>query len=214
MRFNSFLALAKSTPEQTIQAGFSALVIGIAKTLQVHLREDRETKVVVGGILACSEYDIRSQTDPYFINNDDETVLASEVKTSRTFGHGHWFQGSRCTQVFTALFARRAPTILLNQNQWKLFVENENRTAVLTFPYEEEDPDDPVRSPFLKSSLVQMMGTTLLKVICICVLAKAGSPPTEGQLKSPPATPPPAKNRRRDTSVERLTVTKHVRSNR
>ena len=211
MAFNDLLALANSEGEHSMQATFSAVVFGIANSLKVHLRENRETKLVVGGILACSEYDIRSQTDPYFINNDDETVLASEVKTSRTFGHGHWFHGSRSTQVFTALFPRRAPTVLLNQKQWKLFVENENRTAVFTFPFEEDDPDDPGRCPFLKSTLVRMMGTTLVRVICICVLAKPGRPPEEGQDKPPPSTPPTAKNRRRGNSAERLS--KHVRLN-
>ena len=178
----------------------------------VHMDQERETKVVVGRITASSEYDIRSQTDPYFKNNADETLLSTEVKTARTFPHvlamcgtmDHvWHHGSRSSQTFTALFARNAPTVLLNQRQWKLIVENADRSAVHTFPYEDDDTDDPGRSPFLKSTLVKMMGTTLLKVIFICALAKPGRPADEGQLK-PPATPPAQKSKRRAESHERL----------
>jgi hypothetical protein len=203
VKFNCFRTLPHDETAPNIQAALSGLVISIGDLLDIHLHERRSFDVV-GGIFAHSEYDVYGETGTYFINNDNIPVLASEATTHQNFNPGEdWHHDSRSPRVFSTLYSRNAPTILLNRNQWKLFVENENRTAVLTFPYEEEDPDDPVRSPFLKSSLVQMMGTTLLKVICICVLAKAGSPPTEGQLKSPPATPPPRKaNFRQEFSQE------------
>ena len=176
-----------------IQAAFSTLVISVGDSLNINLNESRDSDVI-GGILAQGEICVRGQTGTYFQNNEDIPVLASVVTTLHEFGFGEmWHHESRSPCVFTTLFARNAPTVLLNQRQWKLFIENADRSAVLTFPYEDDDTDDHGRSPFLKSTLVQMMGTTLLKVICICALAKPGRPADEDQLK-PPATPPPLKS--------------------
>ena len=52
--------------------------------------------------------------------------------------------------------------------QWKLFVENSDRNAILTFPYGVNDD----HTPHVNSSLVQPMGTTFLKAIVICLLSE------------------------------------------
>ena len=52
--------------------------------------------------------------------------------------------------------------------QWKLFVENTDRNAILTFPYNDNDE----HTPHVNSSLVQPMGTTFLKAIVICLLSR------------------------------------------
>ena len=82
-----------------------------------------------------------------------------------------WYHGSRGIQVLSALYAFNAPTFLFTQKQWKLFVENKERNAVLTYPYN----DDVNHTPHVNSSLVYPMGTTFLKTIVICLLSRKGS---------------------------------------
>ncbi|KAI9337242.1 hypothetical protein BDR26DRAFT_981135 [Obelidium mucronatum] len=96
-------------------------------------------------------------------------LIASEAKTNRAFALGEmWYHGSRGIQVLSALYAYNSPTFLFTQKQWKLFVENSDRNAVLTFPYD----DNPDHTPHVNSSLVQPMGTTFLKAIVICLLSR------------------------------------------
>jgi hypothetical protein len=59
-----FSELPQDTPETTIQTRFSALVNIVAAFLGVAVAEYRETKIIVGGILAREEYDVRSACDP------------------------------------------------------------------------------------------------------------------------------------------------------
>jgi len=53
------------------------------------------------------------------------------------------------------------------QKQWKLFVENRERNAVLTFPY----ADKPDQTPHGNSSLCRNLETHFLEAIVICLLA-------------------------------------------
>jgi hypothetical protein len=136
------------------------------------LVSNSETKIIVGGILAGYEYDVRSKCDPHFVNADGGHLIASEVKTLRTFGPGEmWYHSSRGVQVLTALYAFNCPTFLLTQGQWKLFVENRERNSILTFPYN----DNVDHSAHVNSSLVQPMGKTFLRAIIICLLSKRDS---------------------------------------
>ena len=135
------------------------------------LRARSETGVVVGGILARHKYDVRSRCDPYFLNEDGTCLIASEVKTALTFRErAMWYHKTRGVQVLSALYALNAPTFLLTQKQWKLFVENKHRNSIITFPYNSECE----YSAHVKSSLAQPMGTTFLKAIVICLLSKRG----------------------------------------
>jgi hypothetical protein len=164
-----FSALADDAAESDIQSRFIDIVQTIAYALGVDLDTSSETKIIVGGILARYEYDLRSNTDPHFVSTSGVDLIASEAKTHRTFGLGEmWYHGSRGIQVLSALYAFNCPTFLFTQRQWKLFVENTDRNAILTFPYDDND----THTPHVNSSLVQPMGTTFLKAIVICLLSR------------------------------------------
>jgi len=157
------------TSEADIQFEFTSLVAVIAYQLGLVCRTSSETKIIVGGILARHEYDVRSKSDPHILNTDGVNLIATEVKTRRTFGPGDmWYHSSRGIQVLSALYAFNCPTFLFTQGQWKLFVENDARNSILTFPY----GNDSDHSPHVNSSLVQSMGTTFLKAIVVCLLSK------------------------------------------
>ena len=197
-----FRNLSDETAEADIQFQFGGLVAAIARSLRVRVRASSETKIIVGGILARYEYDLRSKTDPHFLNTKDLNLMASEVKTHRTFAPGDmWYHDSRGIQVLSALYAFNAPTFLLTQRQWKLFIENSDRNAILTFPYD----DDPNRSPHLNSSLVQPMGKTFLKAIAICLLSRrvTSDEPTE-------AVTPKESSYVNDTPKKIITKAKHI----
>jgi hypothetical protein len=169
---NRFIALPEDTLEADIQWQFGGLVSTIAYALDIDLVSSSETNIIVGGILARYEYDVRSKCDPHFLNADGVHLIASEAKTRRTFGLGEmWYHSSRGIQVLSALYAFNCPTFLFTQGQWKLFVENNERNSILTFPYD----DDIDHSPHDNSSLVQPMGTTFLKAIVVCLLSKRDS---------------------------------------
>ena len=57
------------------------------------------------------------------------------------------------------------------QGQWKLFVENNERNSILTFPYD----NDLDHSPHVNSSLVHPMGTTFLMAIVVRLQSKRDS---------------------------------------
>ena len=65
---NRFSALADDTAESDIQSRFIGLVSTIAYALGVDLDTSSETKIIVGGILARYQYDLRSKTNPHFLN--------------------------------------------------------------------------------------------------------------------------------------------------
>ncbi|KAH6573640.1 hypothetical protein BASA62_002855 [Batrachochytrium salamandrivorans] len=50
--------------------------------------QDQKRKIIVGGILARYQYDLRSKTDPHFLNTEGLDLIASEAKTHRTFPPG------------------------------------------------------------------------------------------------------------------------------
>jgi hypothetical protein len=102
------------------------------------------------------------------MNADEVHLLASEVKTTSAFGFRKmWYHGPRGIQILSALYGFNCPTFLLTQKQWKLFVENKERNAIFTFPY-----DDSSNIAHVNSSLVGQMGTTFLKAIVICLLSR------------------------------------------
>ncbi len=155
-----------------MQANFQDIVAMLAVLLRVVVRSKRETRIIVGGLLARYEYDLRSQTDPHFINEHGRDLLASEVKTSRTWNTDHmWYHGCRGVQVFSALYAFNCPTLLLSQSHWKLLVENKKRNGILTFPF----GTDASAPPLVNASDCLGIGTTFLKAIVICLLSQRPS---------------------------------------
>lgn len=168
-KFSVFTALSDDKSEARIQAAFSGIVTLAGYILDgTDIEFSAETKVVVGGILAKHEYDLRSSTDYHFFKSNGVHMLATEAKTKRTFPPGHvWYNKSRGVQVLTAMYAQGCPTFLYNQNQWKLFIENDSRKGVLTFPF-----DYQAGSAHTGSTKVCQMGPTIIQAICICLLSK------------------------------------------
>lgn len=178
-KLNRFGSLADDAAESDIQSRFIDIVQTISDRLDIDLDTSSETKIIVGGILARYQYDLRSKTDSHFLNTGGLNLIASEAKTHRTFAPGEmWYHGSRGIQVLSALYAFNCPTFLFTQRQWKLFVESSDRNAILTFPYDDNDN----HTPHVNSSLVQPMGTTFLKAIVICLLSRRVS--LEGSMKA------------------------------
>ena len=176
---NRFRNLPDDTLEGDIQSQFNSIVSVIARDLRLLIDSKSGTKIIVGGILARYQYDLRSMTDPHFVNQSGLNLIASEAKTHLTFSPGDmWYHGSRGVQVLSALYAFNCPTFLFTHRQWKLFVENRDRNSILTFPYDDNDN----HTPHVNSSLVQPMGTTFLKAIVICLLSRRFS--VEGSMKS------------------------------
>jgi hypothetical protein len=168
-KLNHFHALPPETLEATIQSRFIGLVSSIAARLDLFLLEGSETPIVVGGLLARYQYDLRSKTDPHFMNASNQNLIASEVKTDRAFDmEDMWYHDCRGIQVLSALYAFNCPTFLLTQKQWKLFIENRERNAIFTFPHGSETQ----HSRHVNSAKMGRMGTTFLKVITICLLSK------------------------------------------
>jgi hypothetical protein len=178
---DDFRSLSDGTAESDIQSQFIGLVAAIAKVLRVRIRPKSETKIIVGGILAKYQYDLRSKTDPHFLSVSGMNLIASEAKTHRTFASGEmWYHGSRGIQVLSALYAFNCPTFLFTHRQWKLFFKNRDPNAILTFPYD----DNVDHTPHVNSSLVQPMGTTFLKAIVFCLLSRRVSLEESMKLKN------------------------------
>lgn len=141
----------------------------ISYGLDIDLDTSSETKIIVGGILARYQYDLRSKTDPHFLITSGMNLIASEVKPHRAFAPREmWYHDTRGIQVLSALYAFNCTTFLFTHRQWKLFVENRDRNAILTFPYDDND----THTPHVNSRLVHPMGTTFLKAIVICLVSQ------------------------------------------
>ena len=83
--FKHFRGLPGETSKATIKWQFFGLVVSISALLRLHLIPRSETKIIVGGILARYEYDLRSKTDPHFLDFNGLNLIASEVKTHRAW---------------------------------------------------------------------------------------------------------------------------------
>jgi hypothetical protein len=167
--FGMFRRLPQETPEKVVESVFATMVQDVSRCLSMNLLHFYETRIIVGGLLARHDYDVRGATEPHFETYKGTKMIASEVKSAATFsGRDMWYRSSRGVQVLSALYAHNCPTFLLTQAHWKLFVENEERSSVLTFPYDaDETPTLHVRS-----CRVANMGPDFLKAIVICLLSK------------------------------------------
>ncbi|KAJ3253714.1 hypothetical protein HK103_000372 [Boothiomyces macroporosus] len=161
--------LPTGTHESDVQAQFGSLVSIISGFLDIGLKVKSETKIIVGGIFTKNEYDVRSRTDPHFLNRRGRHLIASEAKRSETFRErGVWYYKSRGIQTLCALYRYGCPTFLFTQKIFKVFVENAERNAIYTYPYN----DDISLSEHVRSTLVQPMGKNLIKAIVICLLSE------------------------------------------
>ena len=180
-RLHDFQALAKNAQETYIQGRLTDLILSVAHCLGFPVRTCLDRNIIVGGILAREQYDIRGLADPYYENFDGDHVLATETKTEESFGERHmWYHKSRATQIFSSLFALHCPTFLVTPKQWKLFVESPDRDSILTFPYNK----NPSYAPHLASTLVHPTGNTFLKALTICIMAKPAYQSIDSDSKS------------------------------
>jgi hypothetical protein len=66
----------RPNPENTLESD------AIARSLCVRIRSKSETKIIMGGILARYQYDLRYKTEPHFLNTRGLNLIASEAGTS------------------------------------------------------------------------------------------------------------------------------------
>ena len=186
-------SLPRETFESRIQAQFTGIVSTIASYLELLLLAKSETRIIVGGILARHEYDLRSRTDPNFITMHGDHVIASEIKTLKSFpSDGLWYHDARGIQVLSTLYAFNCPVFLMNQKHWKLFIENDARNAIYTYPYNVGEDTAHVRS-----TLMDNMGRDFLKAIVICLLSnrsKAALPSKDPATLQTPSQRPVVKS--------------------
>ena len=99
-QFRDLQKLPDNAPEALIQECLSSLMLSLGACLaNGDLYARRETQVIVGGILAREEFDIRGQVDPYYLNHNGQYVLGTEVKTHESFGKQEvWYHKSRGAQ--------------------------------------------------------------------------------------------------------------------
>jgi hypothetical protein len=167
--FDIFRRLPVESPEKVVESVFTTIVQDVSRCLTMNLLHFYETKVIVGGLLVRHDYDVRGATDPHFEKYSGIKMIASEVKSAATFSRRDmWYRSSRGVQVLSALYAHNCPTFLLTQAHWKLFVENEERNCVLTFPYDADETD----TLHVRSCRVANMDLDFLKAIVICLLSK------------------------------------------
>ena len=179
IRFRNFQGLPPDASEVTVQQQFDYLVRQMAESLGLqNLKTQREAKCMVGGLLARPQYTVRGAMDPRFADCTGLHLLATEIKTAQSFPSGDmWYRKSRGIQVLSTLYASACPTFLLTQQCWKLFVENDERTEVLTFPYGGEETD----TPHMKSTLLSLVGPDLVQAITICLLSERHRPLEEAK---------------------------------
>jgi hypothetical protein len=137
--FNDFMALPEDTSEAVLQQQFCVIAGFIGALLNFSFMTGVQNKVIVRGFLARTEYDARGSTDSFLKSRSGIPFLATEIKTPKTFPSGQmWFHSTRGVQTLMALYAYQSPTFLFTNKHWKLFMENETRTGILTFPFDED----------------------------------------------------------------------------
>ncbi|KAI3635361.1 hypothetical protein MIR68_006927 [Amoeboaphelidium protococcarum] len=174
--YRDFVGLDESTSEIIVESMFERLVNRIGDCLGTLIYHRPQIPFIVGGILARSQYDIRGRSDTIFQDRSQNFILATECKKASAFAADKlWHHGSRGIQTFSTMYRTGCPTILFSQKAFKLFVENESRNAVLTWPVS-SDQDTTGSVPFsldmvAASYSVEYMSSNIKKVIAICLMA-------------------------------------------
>jgi hypothetical protein len=202
--FYAFVDLSDESKESLVQETFRELVDRVAVALDVYIGANYSSELAVGGFLAEYEYAVRSVPDVSFYNwdNPKETILATEIKKRKAFdGESLWHHDSRGAQIFCAVYAFNAPTLLVSPKQYKLFIENKDRTEVLTFPHV---PHPTVKtSTYLQSTATGSTGPNLLRIIVICLLSCKSKQSKETRYSSPISTRLEDENYLQDSASKR-----------
>lgn len=170
----SFYDLPLNVAESQIEDVFNNLVAALVFALDVHVPPvGRALPWSVGGLLADHLLSVHGRTDLYWVDHAGQYLVKTEFKTARSFARQRlWYRRSRGSQVLGALYSiggshrsrlDRAPTLLLTQQQFKLFVETRECDGIATMPEQ------------------HCMGSTahpiFLKVLALCLLVAAPRTP-------------------------------------
>jgi hypothetical protein len=197
--FDLFRNLPDYTSKSDVQAEFQHIVSSIAIFLRVRnymgiMRSKNQRATIVGGILAHSQYDVRSSMDALFVNENDIAYLASEVKTEQSIpGNQLYYRGTRGTQAFVAMFDNYCPTMILTPKKHKVIVENSTRDQVYTYPseLEESQTEGEEITQYMHSTAMGEMNSEFIKIIVISLMAaRPNADRTDFQMASTPAEIP------------------------
>ncbi|KAI3640833.1 hypothetical protein MIR68_001711 [Amoeboaphelidium protococcarum] len=174
--YRLFVTLDEASSENSVQDAFNNLVSGISMFLDITTCSYNQNPFIVGGILARSHYDIRGRSDTVFRSLSGNALLATECKKASAFPTDKpWHHGSRGIQMISTMYRAGCPTFLYSQQAFKVFVENDAREAIHTWPFGSSDSADN-RKPYSRemvahSYCIQQMTSVILSVISICLLA-------------------------------------------
>jgi hypothetical protein len=177
--FQIFQNQADHANQPTIQANFFHLAVITAYLIcenhyMSSFNPNKEELAIVRGILAREEYAVQAKLGVVLENLQGSAILASLVKTERQFPDDEfYYRDTRGVQLFTTIYAKFCPTLLVTPKKFKLFVENSERTQIYTFPskWEIEEGEEEMLSEFVHSTAVSEMNEDLIKIIVISCMA-------------------------------------------
>ena len=172
--FYSFVNLPENTREREIEDIFITLVVCLCTLLDSNIKVRQKEPIAIGGLLAHKKFDIMGEADPIFVTPSGSVAFGTEIKTFETFHHDDpWYQESRAAQTLTLVYALRCPVFLFTQRAWKMFLENDERDAILTFPVGTENYSNRTPDAIAAAHLHQKapVDESFLKAIAICILA-------------------------------------------
>ena len=173
-KFYSLLNLPETTREREIQDKFIALVDCLCFLLDSKIEARTKEPVAIGGLLAHKKFDIMGEADPMFVTPSGSVAFGTVIKSFESFHHDDlWYQESRAAQTLTSVYALDCPVFLFTQIAWKMFLENDERDAILTFPvgtgnYPNRTPEAIAAAHLHQKAPVD---ESFLKAIAICILA-------------------------------------------
>ncbi|KAI3643818.1 hypothetical protein MP228_009982 [Amoeboaphelidium protococcarum] len=172
----NFVDLEDNSPKIVVQSAFDDLVRYIGFQLGISVTSSYSSPFVVGALFADPTYDVRGQSDTIFKGLSGNPLLATETKRATAFPISKlWHHGSRGIQTLCSLYRTGCPTILYSQKCFKVFVENDSRDAILTWPFNSgnvNQSDQPYsRERAARSYSLQVMTSVIMQVITICLLA-------------------------------------------
>ncbi|KAI3633894.1 hypothetical protein MIR68_008068 [Amoeboaphelidium protococcarum] len=145
------------TPEIVVQSAFEDVVINIGVSLGIHVARAYSSPFVVGALFAHPTYDVRGQ----------KSCRLSSLQIMAP-----WFSRDLNALHF---ISHSVSHYTLSQKCFKVFVENDSRDAIFTWPfvsgnsYQNDEPYS--RDRVARSYTLQVMTSVIMQVITICLLA-------------------------------------------
>ncbi|KAI3639782.1 hypothetical protein MIR68_002096 [Amoeboaphelidium protococcarum] len=172
----NFVDLEDNSPEIVVQSAFDDVVTYIGFPLGLYVTRANFSPFVVGALFAHPTYDVRAQSDTIFKGLSGNPLLATEAQRATAFPVSKlWHHGSRGIQTLCTLYRTGCPTILYSQKCFKVFVENDSRDTVFTWPFDSgnsnQNKEPYSRERVARSYTLQVMTSVIMQVITICLLA-------------------------------------------